>query len=92
MSRAVVFFWDSKLDADIDNWFVYHAPTSAQLDAYAEIREAARTFARAVNRRVPPGADKMATIRKIREAVMTANAGIATDHFLQDFDDAEGKS
>lgn len=61
----------------IQNWFIYHAPTSDQLVAYEKLRNAAKDFANAINEIVPDSADKTAAIRKVREAVMTANAAIA---------------
>lgn len=61
----------------LDNWFVYHAPTSDQLTAYEKLRSSAKEFAHAIDDLVPDGADKSAAIRKLRETLMTANAGIA---------------
>lgn len=61
----------------LKNWFTYHSPTPDQLAAYAELRDAALTFATAINALVPDSADKTAAVRKVREAVMTANAAIA---------------
>ncbi len=63
--------------ADIDNWFTYHAPTPEQLIQYGEIRTAAKIFAETINRHVPAGADKTAAMRKLRDTVMAANAAIA---------------
>ena len=62
---------------EIDKLFTYHPPTPDQIPLYGELREAARVFAHAVNRCCPDGADKSEALRKIREAVMTANAAIA---------------
>ena len=64
-------------EAELDNWFTYHAPTPEQVTAYAALRAAARSFAREVVTWTPPSADQTTAIRKIREAVMTANAAIA---------------
>lgn len=61
----------------IDNWFTYHAPTSDDLVAYDKLRSSAKAFASAINEICPESADKTAAIRKVREAVMTANASIA---------------
>lgn len=61
----------------LENWFTYHAPTSNQLVAYSKLRNAAHEFAKAINELVPDCADKTAAMRKVREAVMTANAAIA---------------
>ena len=62
---------------DLDNWFTYHAPSTEQQYAYRIIRDSARVFALAVLAYTPSSADQTTAIRKIREAVMTANAAIA---------------
>jgi hypothetical protein len=61
----------------LQNWFTYHSPTDAQLPAYLAIRAAGLGFARILTAYTPKCADQTAAIRKIREAVMTANAAIA---------------
>jgi hypothetical protein len=58
--------------------FTYHAPTEDQTKAYAEIRGAALTLARVIDANCPAGPDRTAAVRHVREAVMTANASIAT--------------
>jgi hypothetical protein len=57
--------------------FASQVPTSEDIERYRKIRDAARVFARAVYKETPICADQTAAIRKIREAVMTANAAIA---------------
>lgn len=64
---------------NLDNVFSYHAPDSEQITKYQAIREAAKVFAQVVIENTPSSADQTAAIRKIREAVMTANASIALD-------------
>lgn len=61
----------------LDNWFTYHAPTNDQQIRYVAIRDAARAFAGILIENTPPSADQTAAIRKLREAVMIANAAIA---------------
>lgn len=61
----------------IENWFTYHAPSADDLVAYDKLRGAAREFAHAIDELCPNSADKTAAIRKVREAVMTANASVA---------------
>lgn len=61
----------------IENWFAYHSPTAEQIPQYTAIREAGKAFATVLANNVPSSADLTAAIRKVREAVMTANAGIA---------------
>lgn len=63
--------------AEIENFFVYHAPNDAQIPLYNKLRQKARELADVINECTPPSADQTAAIRKVREAVMTANAAIA---------------
>lgn len=58
--------------------FTFHKPTPEQVVQYQEIREQAEQLARVIWRNCEPGPDRTASLRKIREAVMTANASIAT--------------
>jgi hypothetical protein len=62
---------------DLENWFRYHAPTEGQPERYEQIRAAGKAFAETIVRLTPPSADQTAAVRKIREAVYTANAAIA---------------
>jgi len=64
-------------DLNLENWFTYHGPTEDQAGKYADIRNAGFAFARLVLRHTPSSADQTVAIRKIREAVMIANASIA---------------
>lgn len=61
----------------LENWFTYHSPTPEQLPKYLAIREAGKSFADAIVANAPDCADTTAAVRKIREAVMTANQAIA---------------
>jgi len=63
----------------LDNWFTYHAPTKEQVERYTELRDAAHVFAAVIMKNTPASADQSAAIRKVREAVMTANAAIACE-------------
>ena len=64
-------------DETLANWFTYHAPGPGDPDRYIEIREAGKSLAQAIVRNTPASADQTAAVRKVREAVMTANAAIA---------------
>ena len=64
-------------EEDLFNWFSYHPPIEDQQNKYLRIREAALMFARAIIFDTPASPDQTTAIRKIREAVMTANASIA---------------
>jgi hypothetical protein len=63
----------------IDDVFTYHPPTVEQGLKYQALREAAKHFARIIQQNTPYCADQTAALRKVREAVMTANAAIALD-------------
>lgn len=64
---------------DVTHMFTYHPPKPEQIPKYTELREAAETFAQTILRLTPGCADQTAAIRKVREAVMTANAAIALE-------------
>jgi hypothetical protein len=57
--------------------FTHHAPTLYTGQHFETIRSAAKHLAEVICANVPRGADRNAAIRKVREAMMTANAGIA---------------
>lgn len=64
----------------IENWFAHHPPKDmTAINAYHAIREAGKALAYAIMEHAPAGADQTAAIRKVREAVMTANAAIACE-------------
>lgn len=65
--------------ADLEHWFTYHTPTVEQVGQYERVRFAALQFAHVILVETPPSADQTVAIRKIREAVMTANAAIACE-------------
>lgn len=64
---------------DIDNWFTFHPANTSQAERYNVIRAGAHAFAGIILKYTPPCADQTAAIRKVREAVMTANAAIACE-------------
>jgi hypothetical protein len=64
-------------EEQLKNWFTYHSPTPDQLPKYLAIRDAGAALAKAIVDNSPSSADQTAAIRKVREAVMTANASIA---------------
>lgn len=67
-------------DTQLENWFTHHPPTANQtIERYQNIRAAGLYLARVIVRDTPPGADQAAAVRKVREAVMTANAAIACE-------------
>jgi hypothetical protein len=62
---------------DLDDLFSYHPVEADQVAKYEAIRAAAKQFAKTILENTPRSADQSAAIRKIREAVMTANASVA---------------
>lgn len=63
----------------VDRIFTYHPATEEQRPKYKAIRDSAKELARVILDSCPPSPDRTAAIRKLREAVMTANASIALD-------------
>lgn len=64
----------------LEEMFTYHAPKNpAQLQRYKLVRDKGLEFAQAICAATPVCADQTAAIRKVREAVMTANAAIALE-------------
>jgi hypothetical protein len=67
----------------LEDIFTYHAPDKTtsegqkQLVAYAEIRAKALELAETIIDLTPVCADQQDALRKVREAVMTANAAVA---------------
>lgn len=64
---------------DVDHMFKYHAPKPDQIAKYEELREAACVFAQTILRTTPGCPDQTVAIRRVREAVMVANAAIALE-------------
>lgn len=64
---------------DLDEMFRYHAPTPEQPAKYEAIRAAGKAFAEAILANTPPSPDQSVAVRKVREAVYTANAAVALE-------------
>lgn len=62
--------------AKLEDWFTYHKPEGDQVDRLLVVRSAGMELARAIVLACPACADRSAALRKVREAVMTANASI----------------
>ena len=60
----------------LEKAFTYQRPTEENIDSMTKIRAKALELARAIDEHCPSSADRAAAIRKVREAVMTANASI----------------
>lgn len=80
----------------IEEVFTYHAPEGDQAERYQNIRASGKALAYVLLANCPPGPDRALAIRKVREAVMFANASIATrnawDRFLdREYEEAHPK-
>ncbi len=64
---------------NLEDIFTYHAPGDWERNSYEKIRDQAKSLAAVILERCPPCADTSAAIRKVREAVMIANAAIALE-------------
>ena len=62
--------------------FTYHPPTEDSRRQYDAIRNAGFEFAKVILENVPPSADRTDAIRKVREAVMVANAAVALEGLI----------
>lgn len=63
----------------VEDIFNYHQPSELGIARIGEIREAAKAFARIILSHTPKCADQAASLRKVREAMMTANAAIVLE-------------
>ena len=71
--------WAQIKQDEIEHLFTYHPPSADDLARYERLRQAAKHFALTINDLCPESPDKTTAIRKVREAVMTANASIACE-------------
>jgi len=62
---------------DLEKIFTYNPPKGNQSERYSEIRSKAKEFCELIQKNSPESAEQTLAIRKIEEAVMWANAGIA---------------
>lgn len=73
------------LVTELKNLFQHHLPTKFQINSYNALRNAAFGFAVAINSLVPEGTEKDASILRLREALMLANAGVACADASEDY-------
>jgi len=63
--------------SQIDNNFMYHAPTPSSLDKYTQLRSEGKALAETINALVPESREQSLAITKLEEVIMWANAGVA---------------
>jgi hypothetical protein len=62
----------------LENWFTHHPPADEEaVQVYQEIRNGGREFAGLIVDQCPLSHERDEALKKIREAVMWANAAIA---------------
>ena len=69
------------MKSQIENEFSYHTPSEDQISKYQQLRDMGKELAILIEELVPDCPDKTASIRKLRECIMTANSGIACNTF-----------
>jgi len=63
----------------IKNQFTYHSPKASQIPKYVQLREKGCELALLINELCPPSDMKHEAVKKVREAIMWANAAIACE-------------
>ena len=66
-------------EAEIRDLFRYHAPSPEMTRKFEAIRSAIETAALVIDAECPPGADRTAAMRRLKEAHMTANASVVLE-------------
>ncbi len=64
---------------EIVDLFRYHAPSPDMTAKFDQVRGAIESAALVIDECCPPGADRTAAMRKLKEAQMTANASIVLE-------------
>lgn len=64
-------------DEQLQDLFRYHSPEPGDPERYQKIRDAGYILAKVIVDNTPSCADQSVAIRKVREAVATANAAVA---------------
>jgi hypothetical protein len=59
--------------------FDHHQPSSGQVERILNIRKAAKQFFIVIWENAPEGADRTCAVRKVHEAMMTANKAIVIE-------------
>jgi hypothetical protein len=70
--------FDADPNEAIEAIFTFHPPTEDQVADYSAIRSWAKSLAYMIDLKCPAGPSRTTAINKLREAVMWANASIAT--------------
>lgn len=63
--------------AELDNWYSYHAPSPDAVAVYEQIRAKGKELAELFNEYAPGCADSTDAHRQLRKAVMAMNLAIA---------------
>lgn len=61
----------------IENTFIYHAPTPEQIEKYAQLREMGKNLAYLIADSCPDSKEKNLAFTNLQQTIMWANAAIA---------------
>jgi len=67
------------MSIDIENTFVYHAPSGDQPERYEALRDHGKTLAYLIERSCPDSREKSLAMTALQQAVMWANEAIANN-------------
>lgn len=68
---------DEKMQARLDNDYIYHKPFGDQQERYVIIRDTAKVLAETIVRNSPPSREQSVALTLLEQVVMEANAAIA---------------
>lgn len=69
----------SQVEQDIIDSFEHHVPNQEQIQRILNVRYVCKNAAIGIIANVPASADRTAALRKLHEAMMTANKAIANE-------------
>ncbi len=73
-----------KLQKQVDDVFVYHAPQGSQTERYTMLRKQAHEFACLIITNVPPSRELSMALTRLQEVMMFCNAAIAINEKWSD--------
>jgi hypothetical protein len=68
--------FSERIQKQIDNNFVYHAPKGGQIERMAHLRKLAKGFAEQIAMQTPESREQSLALTNLEQAVMWANAAI----------------
>jgi hypothetical protein len=71
-----VMMISERIQKQIDNNFIYHAPRGGQVERITYLRKKAKEFAEDIAQQTPESREQSLALTNLEEAVMWANAAI----------------